>query len=289
MKELIKEIRVYLKISQNEMAEKLSVQFATINRWENGHSAPNRLAQEKLFELCEKFHVPVYDLIISRIKAEAKSVESGGRLVLYHGSKSGIVGKIQPNSRERCDFGRGFYMGTTPEQPLTLICDFEQSKFYILSIDMSDLEQVEVPADLDWAMLVAYHRGRMESIKDSKLYTKYRDMTANKDIVIGSIANDRMFFVIDNFFQENITDAALIGSLSALRLGKQYVAVTQKACEKIEIEKEIELSYFEKMVLRKVSEGNRKKGIEMANDICKDHRREGKFFDEILAEALKEE
>ncbi len=180
-------------------------------------------------------------------------------------------------------------MGTTPEQPLTLICDFEQSKFYILSIDIADLETMEVPADLDWAMLVAYHRGRMESIKDSKIYTKYRDMTANKDIVIGSIANDRMFFVIDNFFQENITDAALIGSLSALQLGKQYVAVTQKACEKIRIEKEIELSYFEKMILRKVSESNRKKGIELANDICKDHRREGKFFDEILAEALKEE
>jgi len=43
------------------------------------------------------------------------------------------------------------------------------------------------------------------------------------------------------------------------------------------------------MILRRVSESNRKKGIELANDICKDHRREGKFFDEILAEALKEE
>ena len=101
------------------------------------------------------------------------------------------------------------------------------------------------------------------------------------------IANDRMFFVIDNFFLENITDIALVNSLSALQLGKQYVALTEKACKAIKVEKEIELSFFEKKVLRKVSEGNRQKGIELANEICKSHRREGKFFDEILDDALK--
>ena len=110
-----------------------------------------------------------------------------------------------------------------------------------------------------------------------------------KDIVIGSIANDRMFFVIDNFFQENITDAALVGSLSALQLGKQYVALTEKACKAIRIEKEVELSYFEKKALQKVSERNRKNGVDLANEICKTHRREGRFFDEILISAQKGE
>ena len=106
-------------------------------------------------------------------------------------------------------------------------------------------------------------------------------------MAIGSIANDRMFFVLDNFFLENITDVALVNSLSALMLGKQYVALTEKACSAIKIEKEIPLSFFEKKVLRKVSEGNRQKGIDLANEICKSHRREGKFFDEILDEAIK--
>ena len=48
-----------------------------------------------------------------------------------------------------------------------------------------------------------------------------------------------MFYVIDNFFLENITDVALVNSLSALMLGKQYVALTKKACSAIKIEKEI--------------------------------------------------
>ena len=47
-----------------------------------------------------------------------------GRVLLYYGSKSGLVGDIAPVSREKCDFGKDFYMGTNIEQPLTLICDF---------------------------------------------------------------------------------------------------------------------------------------------------------------------
>lgn len=270
------------------MAKKIGVQFATINRWENGRSQPTRLAEERLFALCEAFNVPAYDMIIEKVKREVSSLNvEDGRVILYHGSKSGLVGDIAPISREKCDFGKGFYMGTTPEQPLTLICDFEESKFYVVSIDLTELAIAEIPADIDWAMTVAYHRGRMEKIKGSKLYTKYSTTTYGKDLAIGSIANDRMFFVIDNFFLENITDIALVSSLSALQLGKQYVALTEKACKAIKVEKEIELSFFEKKVLRKVSEGKRQKGIELANEICKSHRREGKFFDEILDDALK--
>ena len=288
MRELVKQIRQYTGLSQTEMAKKIGVRFATINRWENGHSQPTRLAGEGLFALCKDFNVPVYDMIIEKVKREVSSLKiEDGRVVLYHGSKSGLVGDIAPISREKCDFGKGFYMGTTPEQPLTLICDFEESKFYVVSIDARELATAEIPEDIDWAMIVAYHRGRMERIKGSKFYNKYSTMTSGKDLAIGSIANDRMFFVIDNFFLENITDIALVNSLSALQLGRQYVALTEKACKAIKVEKEIELSFFEKKVLRKVSEGNRQKGIELANKICKAHRREGKFFDEILDDALK--
>ena len=33
---------------------------------------------------------------------------------------------------------------------------------------------------------------------------------------------------------------------------------------------------------------NREKGTSLANDICKNYRREGMFFDELLDAALKE-
>lgn len=283
MRKLIKSIREYLGLSQTEFADKIGVTFATVNRWENGRAIPTKLAQTTLYEYCNEHGVPVYQMILEKIKADAGAVSlDGDRILLYHGSKSGIVGEIAPKSREMCDFGKGFYMGNDPGQPLTLICDFEKSKFYVVSVDMKNLDAIEIKADLDWAMLVAYHRGRMEQIKGTALYDKYSRIDAGKDIVIGSIANDRMFYVLDNFFTGVITDMALVNSLSALKLGKQYVATTEKACAAVRIEKEIPLSLLERRFLQDESDANRQRGVSLANDICKNYRRDGKFFDEIL-------
>lgn len=289
MKRLIKQIRSYFNFSQVEFAEQLNVTFQTVNRWENGKVIPNKLAQSKIYDFCKEKQIPVYEFIINKISDISNDIKiDNDRVLLYHGSKSGIKGVIAPISRKQCDFGKGFYMGTEPAQALTLICDYEKSKFFIVSICADALEHMEVPADIEWAMIVAYHRGRMEKIKGTPFYNKYRDLIADKDLIIGSIANDRMFYVIDNFFIGNITDAALVNSLSALQLGKQYVAITQKGCDNIRIECEVTLSYLERLVIKDVAEENRTKGVSLANDICKNYRREGKFFDEILDEAINE-
>ena len=209
MQDLIKKIRLYMNMSQTEFAERLNVTFATVNRWENGRALPNKLAQDKIYHLCKEQSVPVYDMVLEKIELASRNIElEQGRVLLYHGSKSGIEGDIAPRSRKQCDFGEGFYMGTEPSQALTLICDYESARFYIVSILVDELAVLDVPADLEWAMIVAYHRGRMEKIKGTAFYNKYQEITKNKDLVIGSIANDRMFFVIDNFFIGNITDIA---------------------------------------------------------------------------------
>jgi transcriptional regulator with XRE-family HTH domain len=285
MKDLIKTIRSAVNMNQEQFAAVLGTTPLSINRWENGKTLPNRMAQTNLYNFCLENNISLYQTILDKIKTEADSITlDEGRVLLYHGSKSGIVGEIAPKSREMCDFGRGFYMGTEPGQPLTLICDFDKSKFYIVSIDTTSLECIDINADLDWAMLVAFHRGRMEKIKGTSFYDKYSQIDSGKDLVIGNIANDRMFYVLDNFFLGNITDAALVNSLSALKLGRQYVATTEKACAAVRIEKEIPLSMLERRFLQDESEANRQKGITLANDICKNYRREGKFFDEILDE-----
>ncbi len=289
MKDIIKEIRLQLKMSQSDFADCLDVSFATVNRWENGRAIPTQLAQSKLYELCCERKVSIYKMILGKIAKIAADIEpKDNRILLYHGSKSGISGDIAPKSRRQCDFGKGFYMGTDPSQPLTLICDFDESKFYIVSADINKLQKLEVGVGMEWAMLVAYNRGKMEMIKNTALYNKYRAMMTDRDLIIGSIADDRMFYVIDNFFIGNITDTALINCLSALNLGKQYVAVSQKACDAVNIETEIPLSHLERLAIRSVAAGNRENGISLANDICKKNRRDGKFFDEILDDAKGE-
>lgn len=295
MKDIIKKVRQAAGLSQQDFAAAMSASFTSVNRWENDRSLPNQMAQMNLYKFCAEHEIPLIDFIHEKIQAAVSNIENnltadgeGDRKILFHGSKSGLKGRIAPISRDKCDFGRGFYMGTEPDQPLTLISDFDQSKFYVVSVSLSALEKLNVQPDLDWAMIVAYNRGKMERINGTALYKKYAGMAEGKDIVIGSIANDRMFYVLDNFFLGNITDKALIMSLSALQLGEQYVAVTQRACDAVRIEKEIEFSYMERKCFHDVSEANRGKGIRLANDICKNYRRDGLFFDEILDRAGEE-
>ena len=66
---------------------------------------------------------------------------------------------------------------------------------------------------MDWALLIAYNRGKMDRIKGSTMYQKYQHMMEGYDLVTGHIANDRMFVVLDRFFRGEITDKALIASL----------------------------------------------------------------------------
>lgn len=284
MKDLILEIRNRLNASQEDLARMIGISYATVNRWENGHSQPNKAAQLRLYDICKERKVDLEDIIQKKIEKSAANISSSDRVILYHGSKSGIKGPIAPISRERCDFGKGFYMGTEPYQPLTLISDFEKSKFYVISLDMTGLRVLNVKPDLEWAMLVAYNRGKMDEVRGTSLYEHYAAMSNGYDVVVGSIANDRMFYVLDNFFLGNITDKALVMSLSAPQLGKQYVAITEKACKQVKIEAEVELSQLERVFLRDLSESNRVKGVNLANEICRDYRREGQFFDEILRE-----
>ena len=127
MKDLILEIRNRLNASQEDLAKMIGVSYATVNRWENGHSQPNKAAQLRLYDICKERNVDLEDIIRKKIEKSAASISSSSeKTILYHGSKSGIKGHIAPICRERCDFGKGFYMGTEPYQPLTLISDFEE-------------------------------------------------------------------------------------------------------------------------------------------------------------------
>ena len=278
MKDLIKAIRFAANMNQEQFASALGTTPLSINRWENGKTLPNRMAQTQLYNFCKEHAIDVAQLIIDT-KAYG---DTDNKLVLYHGSKKGIVGDIAPISRNECDFGSGFYMGTNTLQPLTLVCNEDKPKFYTVELDMTGLKVLTVEIGMDWAMLIAYYRKEMESAKGTPIYEKYAHMADGYDVIIGYIANDRMYTELSRFFNRTLTDVALINCLSALDLGKQYVAISEKACKQIKILKEESLSGLELSLLKDMSAERRKEGIALAEEIEVKYRREGKFFDEIL-------
>lgn len=66
----------------------------------------------------------------------------------------GAQDDIAPVSREECDLGQGFYMGTTTLQPLTFVCAEAKPKFYTVELDLTGLKVLRVGIDMDWAMLI---------------------------------------------------------------------------------------------------------------------------------------
>ena len=276
MKDLIKAIRANLKMSQEQLAFQMGVSPVTVNRWENGKANPSFMAQKQLYNICVDHHLDLSDYIVER------ELSDDSRQVLYHASRFGISGEIQPISRERCDFGKGFYMGTDPIQPLALVCNEKNPVFYTLDFDTENLSVLDVEMGIDWAMLIAYYRGYMDDKTGSVVYEKYAHMADGCDVIVGYIANDRMYQVLTDFFERRITDTALIGSLSALKLGRQYVAITQKACDQIRIIKERPLQKLDLMILKDRSKIRRREGIELADRIVTEHRRDGRYFDEIV-------
>lgn len=54
LNEILKQIRNELKITQEQLARDLGVSFSTLNRWENGRTAPSPLAKQTIKNYCKE-------------------------------------------------------------------------------------------------------------------------------------------------------------------------------------------------------------------------------------------
>ena len=54
---IIKAIRAKMFITQTELAEKIDVSFASVNRWEQGHHEPTMKAKRKLAQICREIGI----------------------------------------------------------------------------------------------------------------------------------------------------------------------------------------------------------------------------------------
>lgn len=53
----ILKVRETLFISQAVLAKKLGVSFATVNRWEKGHTEPNLITKAKFEQFCKENNI----------------------------------------------------------------------------------------------------------------------------------------------------------------------------------------------------------------------------------------
>lgn len=205
-------------------------------------------------------------------------------IVLYHGSRGGIVGYIAPCSRVRCDFGKGFYMGTKPEQAKTLVYTDTSPVFYTLNLKMSELDSKNIVQleGMDWAYFVLYNRGRLEKAKDSDFYKRIANIGNNADMIVGPIAEDNMNMIMRQFSDGDITDVAFMECIKCIDYGTQYVAKTEKACSCIDIQLEeiLDASMYDEY--RRYSDDRKRESESKVQKIKRQFRNEGKYLDELL-------
>ena len=63
---LLRDLRAHLGLTQTQLAERLGVSFATVNRWEGGGSKPQRAQQEAIFTLARESGLPLPTALVEK-------------------------------------------------------------------------------------------------------------------------------------------------------------------------------------------------------------------------------
>ena len=84
-------------------------------------------------------------------------------------------------------------------------------------------------------LMIAYFRERLGDYADSEVIRELIKQVEGVDYIVAPIADNRMFEIIDQFIDGEITDEQCRHCLSATNLGKQYVFLTDRALRQVEL------------------------------------------------------
>ena len=202
--------------------------------------------------------------------------------ILYHGSRTGIMGQIRPISRNRCDFGTGFYMGEHKEQAAGLVLNEEHPKLYTLRLSILDDAKILYLNNRDWLYAVLANRRNARKFNELETAKKWRRIVNEYDIVVGKIADDKMNDAIKEFVRNALTDKALYGCLQYVDYGNQYVAKTGHMCSQIEILDEMPVNEHTFPDLAEQMERLRLSAYGVVAGEREKHLRDGLFLSEIV-------
>ena len=217
-------------------------------------------------------------------KSLTEKAKNGEKVILYHGSRGGIDGVIEPVSRARCDFGKGFYMGTNSEQARGLVIEDATPVFYTVEMDFSKIppQNILILEGQEWLYTVLAFRKKAEEFSALQLAQDYIDKANKYDIIIGAIADDRMNDAVNEFSNYALTDKGFAACLTAIDFGYQVVAKTKCACEAINIVSSRDIFGKEADDIRKYTREKRQEAFGIVTEMKKKYQRDGNYLNEII-------
>ena len=213
------------KINSRELSERTKVSRVTLDSIEKQGRARD--------DVCEKIYAYGYEnkYRINAVKEEL--IKEKYRDVLFHGSKFGLSEVTVSGSRDNCDFGKGFYLGETYSQALSFVCEKEKSCVYSFGYSLADLKIKRFECDLEWMLAICYYRGTLKEFQLNSMIEKIVADIEAADVIIAPIADNKMFYVMAQFTEGEINADVALHSLSASKLGRQFIFKTEKALQNL--------------------------------------------------------
>lgn len=213
------------KINKNDLSKKTGISRVTLDG-----ISKSGMTTDSVYE---KFYSYIYDskYRINSVKEELIKEKYGD--VLFHGSKNGLSQVKVDGSRNNCDFGNGFYLGENYNQALSFVCEKNKSSVYSFRYCLEGLKICRFDCTMEWMIAICYHRGTLGLYSDNKKVRKIIDRINKADVIIAPIADNKMFYVMAQFTDGEINADVALHSLSASKLGMQYIFKTDKALDKL--------------------------------------------------------
>lgn len=282
------ELRVYedieviltlLEMTIQEFANEVGVSYSTVCRWKEPGETVSLANLEKIYEYAFKKRIR-----LNKIKEQLFREEClENHVLLFHGAKTDISGDISvEKSRKNNDFGRGFYCGESLEQSAMFVSNFPHASLYMLDFDKTGMRELRLGVEQDWMLMIAFFRGKLTAYENHPMIRRILNRLNGIDYVVAPIADNRMFQIIDSFIEGEITDVQCQHCLSATNLGNQYVFLTQRAADRIQVLRKCYLASVEKeayISIRSEDSGVSNDKVKIAR---RQYRGQGKYIEDIL-------
>ena len=261
------------KMNTLELSEKTKVSRTTLEG-----IAKNGKARD---DVCEKIYSYAYENKYRLNSVKEELIKEKYHDVLFHGSKNGLSEVTMTGARDNCDFGKGFYLGETYSQALSFVCEMEKSSVYSFKYTLDNLKIKRFQCDLEWMIAICYYRGKLRDYSSNTLVNKIVSEVEAADVVIAPITDNKMFYVMSQFIEGEINADVALHSLSASKLGLQFVFKTEESLKNLIPIEKYYLSNPEREDCRKLL-NERSYEIDTKLKLTKRDFRTGLYIEEIL-------
>ena len=221
-----------LNLTETELGKELGVSYETVNNWKNNRKNIDASNLEKLYSFAFDKGIRINSIYEQLLK---ENNVNDTNIVLFHGAKTEFSMPIDIGvySKINNDFGKGFYLGENYEQAANYISTINKNKVYAFRLNTNNLKMYRFNVDNNWMLSIAYFRGWLRDYENNEVIKRILKTIQDVDVIIAPIADNRMFDIINEFVENEITDEQCRHALAATNLGYQYVLKTKKATNSI--------------------------------------------------------